>query len=439
MLLTNTSINLNNFFLSVSDAIDLSSEALCLHQLRTTYIAWQLAKEAVLPHEACKRVYIASLFHDIGALDPRQKVLLHNFETKDVEPHSILGAVLFSSIWLLAPAAPIVRHHHTPWSYWRARGARLEDEFVLESQLVNLADFVERSINRKQHIFHQTKRIIEQVRSLSGEEFHPEVVDIFENVARCEAFWFDIVNPRIYSLLLKQGPLEKVEIEFDSLVRLTGFFRKIIDFRSPFTATHSAGVAATAVMLSKFLRFTEREITLIEIAANLHDLGKLAVPSEILEKPGRLTPEEFAVIKQHPYYTFVILNSIEGLEQIAEWAACHHEKLDGTGYPFHLSAGDLSLGARILAVADVFTALLEDRPYRKGLSEKEIFSIMEEMGRRNALDPVIVEALFDHYPQISAYVKEKQRRTRHQFDEMIKVPLMGEEGPDEVLARVYAL
>ncbi len=438
-MLRETCINLNNFFLSVSDAIDLANPAISLHQMRTTYIAWQLAKEAILPYETCRNIYMAALFHDIGALDPREKLLLHRFEAQEIDSHCLRGEQLLASIWILAPAAPIVRYHHLPWKVWRESGARLTDPHVLESQILNLADFVERSIDRQVYILSQVSDIVAKVRSLEGDEFHPEVVDLFEDLARREAFWFDVANPRIYSLLLNRGPLEKVEIDIDSVARLSRFFSRIIDFRSHFTATHSVGVASSAIALSKYLRFTEREITLIQIAGNLHDLGKLAIPVEILEKPGRLTPEEIDIIKKHPYYTFVILDSIDGFEQVTEWAAFHHEKLDGTGYPFRLSAGDLCLGARILAVADVFTALLEDRPYRKELPEKEIRRIMEGMARRRHLDPIIVEALFDNYPYISAYMKEKQEASRQQFEEIQALGLMGQKGPDGIFSGVNAL
>ncbi len=438
-MIRETCINLNNFFLSVSDAIDLANPAISLHQMRTTYIAWRLAKEAYLPHETCRNIYVAALFHDIGALDPREKLLLHRFEAEDVDAHCLKGEELFSSIWLLKPAAPLIRYHHRAWKTWREEGARLTDPFVMESQILNLADFVERRINRKEYVLSQVSEIVKAVRALSGEEFHPEVVGLFEDLAQEEAFWFDLTNPRIYSLLLNRGPLEKVEISIESVARLSQFFSRIIDFRSRFTATHSVGVASTAVALSKYLRFTEREITLLQIAGNLHDLGKLAIPVEILEKPGRLTKEEMDIIKRHPYYTYVILDSIEGFELVTEWASFHHEKLDGTGYPFRLSAGDLSLGARILAVADVFTALLEDRPYRESLPAEKIRQIMQEMVKRKHLDRVIVEALFDNYTYISSYMKEKQEASRRQFEKIQNLPLVGQKSPDGILSGVYAL
>ena len=437
-MLRETYINLNNFFLSVSDAIDLANPAISLHQMRTAYIAWQMAKEAILPFDTSRNIYMAALFHDIGALDPREKVLLHRFEAENVNSHCLKGEQLLNSIWILSPAAPLVRYHHHSWKSWREQGLSLTDPYVLESQILNLSDFVERSIMRKGYILPQVPKIVARIRELEGEEFHPEVVDIFEDLAQREAFWFDIINPRIYSVLLKYGPLEKVEIDIESVAHLSRFFSRIIDFRSRFTATHSAGVASTAVALSKYFRFTEKEITLIQIAGNLHDLGKLAIPVEILEKPGKLTREEFDIIKKHPYYTHVILDSIEGFELVTEWAAFHHEKLDGTGYPFRLSAGDLSLGSRILAVADVFTALREDRPYREGLGRERIFQIMGDMAKKGHLDKAIVEALFDNYTYISSYMKEKQEASKQQFEEIQALDLVGQEGPDGVFAGVDA-
>ncbi|NPB08923.1 MAG: HD domain-containing protein [Thermodesulfobacteria bacterium] len=410
-------INLNNFFLSVSDAIDLSNPALFSHQLRTTYIAWQLAKELLLPLETMKRIYVAALFHDIGALDPREKRRLHSFEEENLAAHCLKGEKLFESIWLLKPAARIVRYHHHPWKEWQKQGRNLNDEDVLESQILYLADYVERLLRRDVYVLHQSEGIIAQIKSLCGDRFHPELVDCFLTLAARESFWLDMDNPRIYSILLHYGPLEKVNVDLESVARLATFFSKIIDFRSRFTATHSTGVSSAAIMIARYFGLTEREVTLMHIAGSLHDLGKLAIPNYILEKPGPLNREEFRFLKQHVYHTYMILNSIDGFEQIAEWAAFHHERLDGSGYPFRLSAGDLSVGARIMAVADVFTALTEDRPYRQALPVAEVRSIMERMADNGAIDRVFVELLFDHYQDISAYIEDRRARSLQNFEE----------------------
>ena len=155
---------------------------------------------------------------------------------------------------------------------------------------------------------------------------------------------------------------------------------------------------------------------LMEIAGNLHDIGKLAIPNAILNKPGKLTKEEFAVMKSHTYYTYSVIKTIGGLEQIAEWAAFHHERLDGSGYPFHCTADELSTGARILMVADIFTALAEDRPYRKGMSKEGIYQIIKQFSDRRLLDTRIVDLLFENYEEIFSYVNEKQVAAREFYE-----------------------
>ena len=144
------------------------------------------------------------------------------------------------------------------------------------------------------------------------------------------------------------------------------FFKDIIDLKSPFTATHSTGVSACADALSELMERADERLK-IRIAGNLHDLGKLVIPNSILEKGTGLSIEEYQIIKSHSYYSYTIMNSIADLGDVAEWGRFHHEKIDGSGYPFHHSGDRLPTQARIIAVSDVFTALAEDRPYRKGM------------------------------------------------------------------------
>ncbi len=153
---------------------------------------------------------------------------------------------------------------------------------------------------------------------------------------------------------------------------------------------------------------TDTEVQLMKIAGNFHDLGKLAIPNSILEKPGKLTEEEFAIIKQHTYYTYTILNTIGGIDQISEWAAFHHEKLDGSGYPFHVSSEKLTTGARIMAVCDIFVAIAEDRPYRKGMSEEKIKQVLKSQAKNGLLDDTIVNLLLENYHEALEAVREEQ-------------------------------
>ena len=129
------------------------------------------------------------------------------------------------------------------------------------------------------------------------------------------------------------------------------------------------------------------------IAGLLHDLGKLSIPDHILEKPGALDEQEKLLMKQHTFYTYHLLGKIDAFHTVKEWAAFHHEKLNGEGYPLGLEAAEISLGARIMAVSDIYQALSEDRPYRKAMSKDKAFAILDQMVADNHLAGNVVEKL----------------------------------------------
>lgn len=165
----------------------------------------------------------------------------------------------------------------------------------------------------------------------------------------------------------------------------------IVDQKSPFTAQHSVRVADVAKFIASSCGLSETQCYKIEIAGLLHDLGKLHTPDDILEKPGPLNNIERAIMNQHSYETYEILRHIEGLGEVARWAAFHHEGINGAGYPFHLKAHDLSTEARIIAIADIFQALVQDRPYRGGMKIEKVLSILNESVDSGKLDNEIVK------------------------------------------------
>jgi HD-GYP domain-containing protein (c-di-GMP phosphodiesterase class II) len=132
------------------------------------------------------------------------------------------------------------------------------------------------------------------------------------------------------------------------------------------------------MMIAETMGLSPIRTQFIRRAALLHDLGKLRIPTSVLEKQGKLTVEEFMLVKQHPALTRKILARIPAFRELAQVAGSHHEKLDGTGYPNNLQADVLSLETRIIAVADVYTALSEQRPYRESLDLAQITAIMSK-------------------------------------------------------------
>ena len=406
-------VDIGNFLLSLSDAIDLASPDLVQHQQRVAFVAWELAKQATLSEDETQCLFVAALLHDIGAFSLEEKMALRRAEEVDPEPHCLRGERLLRDVPWLGQSAKVVRHHHRRWSDW---DEPIDAFHVTASQIVYLADHLERGIDRSEYILHQNRDLASRVSEASGKLFHPSIVEMFRCASAREEFWLDLVSPRLYSLLLHDGPYKKLEIDLLSITSLSALFQKMIDFRSRFTATHSSGVAACAALLARLFGLTETEAQMMEIAGHLHDLGKLAVPNRILNKPDSLTAEEFAVVRSHTYFTYMVLSSIGGMEQIVEWGAYHHEKLDGSGYPFRCKSQELNTGARILMVADLSTALVEDRPYRDGMPMEKAVGVLEDFGQRGLIDRGIVRLVAQNFPELRAHVKERQDAAREFYE-----------------------
>lgn len=409
-------VNLGNLLLTLSEAMDLSNPSISQHQYRTAYIALEIADYAGIQGERLENIFTASLLHDIGALTVEEKILLHNNEAESEELHTVRGEILLNRIPWLKGISKIVRNHHRDWKDW---DEGLENPVVMASQIINLSDYIERQINRNRYILHQTEDIVDIVRKLPNGQVNEKILSYFIDISEREDFWLDLVNPRLYSVLLHNGPFHNRLIDLDDILLISNLYRDLIDFKSPYTATHTSGVAECATKLSELFGFADIDIKYMKIAGNFHDIGKLLIPNSILEKPGRLTAHEYAIMRCHSYYTYHTIDSIGGLRRIAEWAALHHERLNGSGYPFHYSGDEIGTGSRIMAVADIFTALIEDRPYRKGMDKNQIYQTIKSQADSNLLDKKIVDLLFDNFETIYFYVKEKQAAARHFYDETV--------------------
>jgi len=182
----------------------------------------------------------------------------------------------------------------------------------------------------------------------------------------------------VRSLVMGMEPGTAVPASPERIDSICQAFAEVIDAKSPYTFNHSLGVANASVAIAEALALAPIMITTIRRAALLHDIGKLSVSNAILEKPGKLTDSEWEVMKMHPVYSRQILKSISGFENLAFIAAAHHERLDGKGYPEGLKANQLPLAARVIAVADVYQALTEKRPYREGLSLDVVMKMLHE-------------------------------------------------------------
>ncbi len=243
------------------------------------------------------------------------------------------------------------------------------------------------------YVTHGPRAATDVMERRSNRWFDPDLVKAARALIKSKVLWEDLDDINVIEHI---SPLEPQEYTLmageDMLDNICMAFAEVIDAKSPFTYRHSNGVAAAAITIAGQLGMSAAEIVSIRRAALLHDIGKLSVPNTILEKPGKLTEQEWDVVKKHPYYTWEILRRIPGFQELSEVAAAHHEKLDGSGYFRQWGADQLNTPARILAVADVYDALAAKRPYRDALPLETVFQIMHKEAPR-ALDAECLEAL----------------------------------------------
>ena len=225
------------------------------------------------------------------------------------------------------------------------------------------------------------------LRQRSGRWFDPEVVKAAESLHKRSALWKQrspngvqgSTDPAkaVRAAVIDLSPHENNRLSASHVDLICEAFAEVVDAKSHFTFRHSMGVTEIARNIGNAMGLKPDRMRLLNRAALLHDLGKLRVPNSILDKPGKLNDAEWSTMQQHPGLTRAILIRVKEFQELAEVAGAHHEKLDGTGYPNRLTAGRLSLQARILGAADIYGALTEDRPYRGGFSPVEALQIME--------------------------------------------------------------
>ena len=425
-------ISVFDFVSSISEAIDLVSPLLNNHHKKVAYISYSIAKEMNLPNDEIKDIVLAAMLHDIGSFSIAERIKIMSLEAYEAElnHHALVGYKLLKGFEPLSNAAHLVKYHHADYN----KAA----DVPLGSYIINLADRVSVLLNENREIFEQIPDIFEKI-ALKYHKFHPLVFAAFFRIAKLEYFLVEAVFPALGEKSIKKIHFLKEIIDLEALRSFAKLAAQIIDFRSMFTATHSSGVAAVAMELSILCGFSEREYKSMEIAGFLHDLGKLAVPNTILEKNGKLNVEEMNTIRKHTYYTYLILNGISGLEQnIAVWASYHHEREDGNGYPFHVKGENFTELARIMAVADVVTALTEDRPYRLGMKKETAAKAMIDIAGAGGLDESIVEVVNNNFFLINEARINAQAAARAEY-EAFHMPLYGNYMADKEKIKEYKI
>ncbi len=233
----------------------------------------------------------------------------------------------------------------------------------------------------------------EEVARRSGRWFDPRLADAFAVLARDPKFWAQLAADDLEDRVLEMAPAQQAQpVDDDYLDDIAMAFGQIVDAKSPWTAGHSLRVALITDQVSAQLGLAEPERRWLRRGALLHDVGKLGVSNQILDKAGPLDPAEWAAVQRHAAHTEQILGRISAFGVLARVAGAHHEKLDGSGYPRGLDARHIRLETRIITVADIFDALTADRPYRAALPTQAALEIMRR-GVGTAVDADCLAAL----------------------------------------------
>ena len=375
------------------------NEQIVDHGDRVAYLYLKMGEFRNRPDDNLfEHMMLACYAHDIGAYKTEKFLDLLRFDVTHTLEHSIYGYLFMKYFSPLGNDAEVLIYHH---SFYNER-ENYTGSFVDEGILIHFLDRID--ILSLKHP--NREELYQQIRSLSGLNFNPRDVEDF------------ILADQKYCLLdhLLDGS-HSVEVESyfnrpEHAQRLIGpvidMLAYEIDFRSEQTVIHTITTTAFARALGIQLGLNPEKVEELEYAARLHDLGKVDIPQEIVEKPGKLTPEEYTVMKRHARLTGEIVNGLFP-KAVVQIAVNHHERLDGSGYPQGLTKEQLTLQDRILQVADVASALLQKRSYKKALDKETVVRILTEEARAGRLDPQAIAVFVKDYDQIVGDVWDQSK------------------------------
>lgn len=406
-------ISLKEMAVPIIKAIDSCNYLLKSHHRRTAVIAYHIGKKMPLNEDQLFRLVIAAAIHDIGALSAQERDELLKEDMLNPRPHCEMGYRMLLSFEPFNNVAKVIRHHHIHYD----ASLLMEEEVPLESHILHLADRVDVLIDTNIFVLKQKAAVVEKIRNHVFTTFHPDVFAAFIEASRPDIFWIDINNFELDKLFRAVDSSLNFDLTLDNILDFASTISRIIDFRSHFTASHSYTVAHIAYEIGKLFDFSHERCLKLKISGYLHDIGKIGVDPGLIEKTGPLTDDEFDQVKLHTYYTGQILDSLsisDWFNEAVVWAKNHHEKIDGSGYPYALQEEDLDVGSKIVAFSDIIAALMEERPYRKSLPVDTAFEIIGKSLAAKISDQMFA-VIDDHREMIDVTVQQCQKNIKKHY------------------------
>jgi len=360
------------------------------HGKRISALCAMMGRELGLDEEAIRAITTCALLHDNALTE----YILYKYENIDYDAnlrlHCIYGQRNVEMLPLKYDVSGFVMYHHEQADGGGPFG-RKENEFPLGAQLIAIADMVDVDYHLQRVHPNNLASIRKEIAAQSGKHYTKTATEAMLAVLDKNTL-LSLRDENITETAAWLLPEWQMGIESETIMCLAGLTAGIIDYKSSFTKKHSVQIANRAWLMSGYYGFDPAKRVKVYLAASLHDIGKLSTPNEILDKRGKLTESEFNIIKDHVRCTYDLLNEITGFEQICHWASTHHEKLDGTGYPFGKNAEELDFVDRLLACTDIYQAVSEERPYHPGRSHDETMPILWNMANKGLIDYEITKS-----------------------------------------------
>lgn len=392
--------NLNEFLMSISFALDFVeldlTGATSNHSKRVSYICYKLGENLGLTKKELYDLTALAILHDNGISEKSLHDTLLGSELQNFtiierkKEHCTAGENNINRFPFYSNVKDVLLYHHENCDgtgFFNILG----NDIPLMSQIIHLADILDITFDFENFNNEEHDKLLTFMLVNRNIIFTDKIANAFLDVSAHKSFWLDLKRMFIATALKNLIPEFSIECTFKEIRDITKNLSRIIDSKSPYTQLHSSGLAEKAARLAVHYGYSEEDTYELIIAADLHDIGKLAVPSSILEAKRKLTIDEYEVIKEHSYYTRIALQGIKGFDNIVEWASNHHEKLNGEGYPYGKDRSELDFNSRLLGCLDIYQALTEDRPYRASLSHKVAMRILTDMKNDSFIDSNITE------------------------------------------------
>lgn len=394
-------INLNEVLYAVSMGLDAAENELVGnvrigHSKRIAAIAIMTGKALGLTDNDLTDLASFAILHDNGLTEVNQEVIEYRKYNngKDYSPLDFMvrKCIIGENNTKYMP----FRTNNRNVLYLQCENAdgsgpfgRTFDRTPIKAQLIHLGSEIDSHFDLNLQNRDTYGAVIYFVKSRAGELFSPEISDTFTKIFKPKNL-FNLSADHLDNYLRKTTRHFDDEYSLQEVQNLAYLFAHIVDMKQNYNCQHSTGVAENAMTMARYYHFPEDKITKYYLAGALHDIGKLMIDNSILQKPGKLTDEEFEKMKMHATYSYQILKQIKNMDDILVWASHHHEKLDGSGYPFGLTGDQLSKEERLMTCCDIYQALTEKRAYKDGFSHEKAMGIMRDMAIQGKIDNDIV-------------------------------------------------